>query len=58
MGQPVILWINSTKIYLFYVTYAIKIHIVLYIVVLKTVLCDIVNGIKCCTKTQTKLVFS
>ena len=56
--QPIILWINNTKIYLSYVMYIIRIHVVLYLVVLKTVLCDIVNRIKCHTKTQTKLVFS
>ena len=52
--KTIILWINSAKIYLFYITYIY----VLYLVVLKTVPCDIVNRIKCCTKTQTKLVFS
>ena len=31
---------------------------VLYIVVLKTVLCNTVDRIKCHTKTQTMLVFS
>ena len=53
-GLPIICWINNTKFCLSYTMYIY----VLYLVVLKTILCYIANRIKCCTKTHTKLLFS